>query len=60
MAPLQGGQYQVSVFNFAPSWDRFISISILTPRRAANFLGDYLVTFACGSLAAGLAQGLPA
>jgi hypothetical protein len=23
--------------------------SILTPRRAANFRGGYLVTFACGS-----------
>ena len=50
MAPEQGGQYQVSVFNFAPSWDRFISISILTPRRAANFRA---------ALAACLAQGCP-
>jgi hypothetical protein len=40
--------------------NQFILISILTPRRAANFRGGYLVTFACGSPGGTFGAGLAA
>jgi hypothetical protein len=42
-------QYQAPILISPELENQFILISILTPRRAANFRGGYLVTIACSS-----------